>query len=143
MHQPLHCGTIFNSTFPNGDKGGNDFYVKPGARGVRLHSVWDGLLGTSGKLQTHLNSAIRIETDYPRESLRELKKAKTPKDWSLESRRVAIEKAYLQGELKGSPYANDAPAMPEGYTKEAKAVAERRAALAGYRLADEIEKCLK
>ena len=51
-HQPLHCGTLFNSAFPNVDKGGNDFYVKPGARGVRLHSVWDGLLGTSGKLQT-------------------------------------------------------------------------------------------
>jgi hypothetical protein len=117
--------------------------VKPGARGVRLHSVWDGLLGTSGKPQTHLNYAIRIEADYPKKSLSELEKAKTPKDWSLESRGVAIEKAYLHGELKGTPYANGAPALPEGYTKEAKAVAERRAALAGYRLAEEVEKCLK
>jgi len=90
-----------------------------------------------------LNYAIRIEADYPKKSLPELKKAKTPKDWSLESRGVAIEKAYLHGELKGSPYANDAPALPEGYTKEAKVVAERQAALAGYRLAEEIEKFLK
>lgn len=31
----------------------------------------------------------------------ELKKAKTPKEWSLESRGIAVEKAYLHGELKG------------------------------------------
>jgi hypothetical protein len=90
-----------------------------------------------------LNYAIRLEADYPKKSLPELKEAKTPREWSLESRGLAIEKAYLNGKLKGSSYANDAPALPEGYTKEAKAVAERRAALAGYRLAEEIEKCLQ
>jgi hypothetical protein len=142
-HQPLHCASLFTDTQPNGDKGGNDFYVKPAVRGIRLHSLWDGLLGTSGKPQTHLNDAIRIEADFPKNSLPELKKAKTPKDWSLESRNLAIEKAYLHGELKGSTSPEDAPALPEGYTKDAKTVAERQAALAGYRLAAEIEHCLK
>src|ERR1019366_8631552 len=33
--------------------------------------------------------------------------------------------------------------LPEGYTKAAKVVAEKQAALAGYRLADEIEKWVK
>ena len=108
-----------------------------------MHSLWDGLLGTSGKASTHLNYALQIETEYPRKSLPELTQATSPKDWSLEGRAVAVEKAYFHGELKGGTSADDAPALPEGYTKEAKAVAERRAALAGYRLADEIQNILK
>jgi hypothetical protein len=121
----------------------NGFFIKPGARGIPLHSFWDGLLGTSGKPQSHLNYAIMIEHEHPRRSLPELKKAKTPKDWSLESRSVAIEKAYLHGELKGGTSKETAQELPEGYTKAAKVVAERQAALAGYRLADEIEKRVK
>jgi hypothetical protein len=138
MHQPLHCCSFVNDTYPQGDKGGNDFYVKPGSRGIRLHSLWDGLLGTSGKPLAHLNYAIQIESDHPRKSLQELTKDTTPKAWSLESRSVAVEKVYLRGELKGSTSADTAPTLPEGYTKAAKSVAEHQAALAGYRLADEI-----
>jgi hypothetical protein len=61
----------------------------------------------------------------------------------LESRILAIEKAYLNGQLKGSEDEDHAPTLPEGYAKAAKAVAERQAALAGYRLADKIAKCLE
>ena len=143
LHQPLHCCSFVNETYPHGDKGGNDFYVKPGERGISLHSFWDGLLGTSGKAQAHLNYAIQIETEHPRKSLKELKKHKTPKEWSLEGRELAVEKAYLRGELKGSTNRDAAPELPEGYPKAAKAVAEKQAALAGYRLADELEKYLR
>lgn len=41
-----------------------------------------------------------------------------------------------------SRYETDAPALPANYTKQAKAVAEKQGALAGYRLADEIQKYL-
>jgi len=37
----------------------------------------------------------------------------------------------------------DEPALPEGYAKEAKMVAEKQAALSGYRLADEIQKWVR
>ena len=70
----------------------------------------------------------------------ELKKATTPKAWSLESRGIAIDKAYLHGELKGGTSKDAAEDLPEGYTKAAKVVAEKQAALAGYRLADELQK---
>jgi hypothetical protein len=143
IHQPLHCASLFNDTYPTGDKGGNDFYVKPGARGIKLHAFWDDLLGTSSKPQTHLNYAIEIESNHPRSLLKELKKAKTPRKWSLESRFVAIEKVYRRGEVKGSTTAETAPSLPESYIKDAKAIAERQAALAGYRLADEIQKCVR
>jgi hypothetical protein len=142
-HMPLHCCSFFTSEYPSGDKGGNLFFIKPAARGIPLHSFWDGLLGTSGRPQSHLNYAIMIEHEHPRKSLPELKKAKTPKDWSLESRGVAISKAYLHGELKGGTSTETAQELPEGYTKEAKMAAEKQAALAGYRLADEIEKWVR
>jgi hypothetical protein len=142
-HMPLHCCSLFTSEYPTGDKGGNSFFIKPGTRGISLHSFWDGLLGTSGKPQAHLNYAIMIEHEHPRKSLPELKKAKTPKDWSLESRGIAVEKAYLYGELKGGTDRDAAVELPEGYTKAAKVVAEKQAVLAGYRLADAILKWVK
>jgi hypothetical protein len=84
-----------------------------------------------------------IEHNHPRKSLLELEKAKTLKDWSLESRGLAVEKAYLYGELKGGTDRETAQELPEGYTKAAKVVAEKQAALAGYRLADGIEKWVR
>jgi hypothetical protein len=143
VHQPLHCSSWFDREHPNGDKGGNDFFIKPGARGISLHSFWDGLLGTSGSPRSHVNYAIAIGSEHRRKSLKELKKARTPREWSLQCRAAAIESVYLGGELQGSLSREDAPDLPEGYTKEAKAVGERQAALAGYRLADEIRKWVK
>ncbi|MEY2428597.1 MAG: hypothetical protein QOJ40_1482, partial [Verrucomicrobiota bacterium] len=142
LHQPLHCSTLRNEKFPEGDKGGNDFFIKPAEQGIRLHSFWDGLLGTRSHPQSEVNEAIRLVNEYPRKSLPELKRG-TPKKWSLDSRSLAIEKAYLHGELKGSTHPDNAPPLPQGYTKESKAVAERQAALAGYRLADEVRKYLR
>jgi hypothetical protein len=143
IHQPLHCVSLFTVDYLNGDRGGNDFYVKPAQSGVRLHSIWDLLLGSSVNPRTQWNYAIELETEFPRPSLPELTAHPTPKEWSLESRELAIEKGYLHGALQGSMSADTAPALPAGYTKAAKAVAERQAALAGYRLANEIQQYLK
>ena len=142
-HQPLHCESLFTADYPEGDKGGNSFYVKPGQRVVGLHGIWDSLLGSSANPRTQYNYAIELQAQYPRTSLPELTSHTTPKDWSLESRELAIERGYLRGELKGSTSRDEAPELPAGYTKNAKVCAERQGALAGYRLADEIGKYLK
>ena len=143
IHQPLHCASLFTDAYPKGDRGGNDFFVRPAQRVVRLHGIWDGLLGTAANPQVQWRYAIEIEGEYPKTVLPELASHPTPKDWSLESRALAIQRGYLRGELKGGTNADSAPSLPDGYTKTAQTVAERQAALAGYRLADEIEKCLK
>ncbi len=143
LHQPLHCESLVNEVYPEGDKGGNSFYVRPATRGISLHSLWDGLLGTSGKPEAHLNDAVRLGAEHSRKSLKELGTGKTPEAWSLESRALAVEKAYLRGELKGSTSKDSARELPEGYTKAAKIVAEKQAALAGYRLADEVRSWVK
>jgi hypothetical protein len=141
LHQPLHCSALITETYPAGDKGGNDFYVKPASKGIKLHSLWDGLLGTRNHPQTQLNDAIRLAAAHPRQSLPELK-IRSPKEWSLEARLLAIEKGYLHGQLKGSTEALNAPELPDNYTKEAKVIAEKQAALAGYRLANAITACV-
>ncbi len=143
IHMPLHCSSFFNDAYPKGDRGGNSYYIKPAVRGISLHSFWDGLLGTSGGPQAHLNYAIQLEQQYPEKSLKELRKARTPKKWSLESRGIAVEKAYLRGQLKGGTDRENGIDLPEGYTKAAKIVAEKQAAFAGYRLAEEIRKWLR
>ena len=44
--------------------------------------------------------------------------------------------AYRGGALAGSSDRADGPVLPDGYAAAAKAAAERRVVLAGYRLAD-------
>ena len=143
MHQPLHCESFFDAQFPNGDRGGNDFYVRLEQGGVRLHGIWDGLLGDAESPVIQWREALKLQADFPRASLPELRKHTTPKSWSLESREQAIEYGYLNGFLKGSTNSESAFPLPESYLPNAKAVAERRGALAGYRLADEIKEYLK
>jgi len=143
MHQPLHCASLFTASYPTGDRGANDFYVMPGQTGVRLHGIWDGLLGTSMNPRTQWNYATEIDAKYPRIALSELTTDTTPKSWSLESRQLAIEKGYLNGRLNGAKDKNEAPSLPADYLKNAKQVAVKQAALAGYRLADEIQTYLK
>jgi hypothetical protein len=142
LHQPLHCASLVSEAYPAGDKGGNDFYIKPASKGIRLHSFWDGLLGTRTNPGSQLNEAIRIRKEHPWIWLAELKR-KPAKEWSLESRALAVDRVYLGGKLKGSKTPDGAPALPKGYTKTAKKVAEKQAALAAHRLAEEIRNCLK
>jgi len=140
MHQPLHCATLVTTNYPapTGDKGGNAFFVRPGAKGVNLHSIWDQGLGSSVNPRVQYNAAIEISASHSRTNLEELSKDKTPESWSKESRAIAIEDGYLYGLLQGSRESADAPALPSDYTKNLKIIAEKQAALAGFRLADEI-----
>jgi hypothetical protein len=47
------------------------------------------------------------------------------------------------GSVRSSRSAEKAAELPDGYTKSAKTVAEKQAALAGYRLADELKQWLR
>jgi hypothetical protein len=102
IHQPLHCASLFTDAYPGGDRGGNEFFVMPPSRGIKLHSFWDGLLGTSAKMRPQVSYAIQLQREHPRRSLAELKTHHIPKQWSLESWQLAIQKVYWQGQLKGA-----------------------------------------
>ena len=145
IHQPLHCSTLVTTNYPApaGDRGGNEFYVRPAEAPVTLHSIWDRALGATVNVRAQYNYAIAICAVYSRTNLVELSRHKIPESWSIESRAIAIEDAYLRGSLKGSNEAADAPPLPDGYTKQMKMISERQAALAGYRLADEIKRYIR
>lgn len=152
VHQPLHCATLINSVYPapEGDHGGNGFFVKASGTSEpqKLHSLWDGLLGTgtvadAGLTRSALNDAIRLQALHPRATLPELQSHRSVKSWSKESRESAIHDAYLDGTLPPGENATHATILPTGYTRHAKEIAEQRVALAGYRLADEIRRTIR
>jgi len=133
---------LVNDTYPNGDRGGNDFYIRASADGrpLRLHGLWDGLFGRDDNSRIIHNEAIRLGTQFPQDALSELEET-TTHGWAMQSRALAIAHVYLEGNLEGRDRDNLAEAVvaPDGYTKKAKEVAERQITLAGYRLAQRLE----
>lgn len=140
VHQPLHVVARDTDAFPKGDRGGNDFAITPietwGDRPIKnLHALWDygcGLFrptmrplseGDAAKIR---DLAASIEKEFPYDQLAELN-AKLPKDWANESEVLAKIVVYNLPE-KGVP--------SKDYLDKGQAVAKRRIALAGYRLAD-------
>jgi S1/P1 Nuclease len=90
-----------------------------------------------------MNDAIRLQALHPRATLPELQTHRSVKSWSEESRQSAIHDAYLDGGLPSGGNATNATVLPPGYTRHAKEIAERRVALAGYRLSDEIRRMIR
>jgi hypothetical protein len=168
VHQPLHCGTLYiEDRFPRGDFGGNAIGFRFGENKVpeRLHTFWDGLLGvTTGKeigeiedSPKYTEEAYRLASlkaaavikAYPRADLKELTTGRDFKDWADESFELAGKVAYADGKIAEiavavppfpQPVPPTVPEEPAGYSAKAQVVADRRAALAGYRLADLIRR---
>jgi hypothetical protein len=134
-HQPLHAAGFFSRAFPESDRGGNNFFVQPpGRQPVNLHAYWDGALGSSKVLRTAVNRAIELRAAHPRESIPEVGTMDRTR-WLLESFELAKDQAYQGGRLPGGQEGSEISPLPAEYGQQVKAVCERRAALAGYRLA--------
>jgi len=136
MHQPLHCGSLFNSDYPNGDKGGNDFFVTPKDKGINLHKMWDDALGKGDKnnIISIVNQATKLIQSNKQLSKKSKKDTISPRQWSLESFVYAVEEVHLNGNLKGSINKENAPQLPEKYTKMLKKLSEKRCYQAGFRI---------
>ncbi|MCY1061466.1 S1/P1 nuclease [Nannocystis sp. SCPEA4] len=153
-HQPLHSVSLFSARhLPQGDLGGNVFFVvKPRPADptpVRLHAVWDDMLGTDPKLEAATKR--QIVAAFPRSRLKpELAEPADPLAveamvnlWLDESFRAADTSVYdanLRAALLAPLPTGATSALPVAldrrYLPAALPVARRRAALAGYRLAD-------
>lgn len=140
VHQPLHVASLYSAEYPRGDRGGNLFYIRVQAdRGViSLHQFWDDLIIGSNRFQDTRNRAteLRLRPQFQRSKLTELARSDF-ETWAVkESYLLASKQAYWNGDLAGSSLRTDAPVLPPEYVSNAKAVAERRIVLAGYRLAN-------
>mgnify|MGYP002780497965 CR=1 FL=1 len=146
VHQPLHTSTLFTTEWPKGDRGGTRFYVKPtaDAKTKNLHAVWDDLLLDSEKFDEVKKVAeeLRGRKEFAKAELKEVGTLKFETWVKDESLPLAIKVGYRDGKLPGSNAEFTAPVLPDDYLKEAKPVADRRAVLAGYRLAGVLKSVL-
>jgi hypothetical protein len=60
VHQPLNATARFNALNPHGDQGGNKAEVCSPGCGNKLHSYWDGLLGSGNSAQEAIKAAAKI-----------------------------------------------------------------------------------
>lgn len=144
VHQPLHAVALFSKTYPKGDRGGTLQYIRAraNAKPMSLHQLWDGLVIGSERFSTVKRDATSLKNNpnFVRSKLAELGD-RDPKVWAEnESAPLARKYAYLNGKLKTSKEESDtnAPILQDEYLIEAKAIAERRMALAAYRLVDHL-----
>ncbi|MFL5539777.1 MAG: S1/P1 nuclease [Longimicrobiaceae bacterium] len=129
IHQPLHAESHIPP--PGGDRGGNDF-----SQIFNLHSFWDQLIFRSRGDSLQAGYIDRIAADlmqrFPRASLASELKPGQFAAWADEGYEISKREAYMDG---AHPLArNQSPTV--AYHARAVRIAERRIALAGYRLAD-------
>jgi hypothetical protein len=131
VHQPLHAVSRISAQHPQGDQGGNLFYVSSGARRIdttNLHSVWDkgcDLLLVSNDDEVK-SLSTKIQADYPQSDAKLHTDDLAPQDWANESFSLAKSFVYSTPE---------AQAISQEYKQSCQQYSEQRLALAGYRLA--------
>ena len=137
VHQPLHCATRVSSAEPGGDSGGNKVKLCSGCP-LELHGFWDDLPGTAATVQAAIGPAIKAAKKLP--AADPILAAKSDeKDWIAESFQAAQDTVYQPPVMDG-----DGPfTLTSAYKKAAQALARRRIALAGARLANLLNSELK
>lgn len=140
-HQPLHNSARMTAEDPEGDRGGNNFRLAGLYPFNNLHAYWDALVGPAFPWLPAYDSeadyvggiAQQIARRWPRERMERRLLPGQIERWSEEGLRVAQRTAY---NLRRNE------AAPPGYRRAAWAAAEPRIALAGYRLADLLNRSL-
>jgi hypothetical protein len=154
LHQPLHAAALFTKDAPAGDEGGNVAYIPWRGRAEKLHFLWDGVVGwdefSSPMLSAYGMVDLMVREFQRRHKVTDEERAvKKVNDWAAESRDLADKEAYS---FKGTALpitfhfnshmhlkAADLKPLPPGYAERARQIAEKRVALAGLRLADQLK----
>lgn len=136
IHQPSHCITLYNTQFPQGDRGGTRFKIKHD-KYSSLHNLFDAAFGLGDRMperpmseedRVYLdNLASFLKQHYPRYSFNDLSEQNID-NWRQSTYEIG---AYF-GYANISP--NEAPT--DQFMEEGKEITGRQLALAGYRLAD-------
>jgi len=136
-HQPLHAVSLFTTQFPEGDRGGNLFFIRPDPSNPttqNLHAYWDNILLTDDRYDPARDLATKIENAQEREPRKASAEPHFEK-WAHQSFDLAVSAVYRKGKLKISTDKNAGTPLPPDYHAAAERIATRRVALAGYRLA--------
>ncbi|MBS1227162.1 MAG: hypothetical protein H6R17_439 [Proteobacteria bacterium] len=126
-HQPLHTSVRIDAQGKQDRLGTalsvrNPFAARPGL--TTLHAYWDDLPGPGGLRGERLDDDCRtLASAYPRPA------PSTPEQWLDEGWQIARRNGYPPGD-------ESVPTISEQFNEDAKEIAKRRVAQAGYRLAD-------
>ncbi len=133
---PLHTTALVDANFPDGDEGGNKFWVRvtPTSESIRLHAFWDGMLLGADDYTSVRNLAIQGRNTIRRSQLPQLCGSSIGA-WARESFQLAQDSAYRSHTLQAGT-SQDGAVLPGDYAATVKPIAARQVALAGYRLAD-------
>jgi hypothetical protein len=133
LHQPLHCCTRVSNLDKRGDSGGNNVIVGS----IKLHQIWDDLLGTGSEEKIPLK-VIKVAKKLPTADALRAADSKE-KDWVQEGFQMAQTNVYVSPIDSG-----DGPFELTGdYKTNAKDLARQQVALAGARLANFLRDNLK
>jgi hypothetical protein len=136
LHQPLHCAQLFSPNYPKGDAGGNAFKLKfAEGQPENLHWYWDAsvIVGDAATATPTATFAVvdtlsrALEQETPAEATPVL----DPMGWVREGAALADSVVYT---LPEGTEANRTEVTP-AYATATRALARKRMALAGYRLA--------
>lgn len=137
-HQPLHTVSLFSAEFPEGDRGGNLFFIRPDPSKPatqNLHAYWDGILSSDDRYDPARMLAAKIERSQGRVTSKKSVESQFER-WTHQSFDLAVSSVYRKGKLKISTDKNAGTPLPRDYHSSAERVAERQVALAGARLED-------
>ncbi|MCA9796667.1 MAG: S1/P1 nuclease [Candidatus Eremiobacteraeota bacterium] len=131
IHQPLHATSRFAPETPDGDRGGNDYLVhlRPDDEGIKLHSYWDaaGGLYLDGANRSRVVSLARdFRDELPRVDSEVA--VVDPRAWADESHDLATDVVYKD--------LHPGDVLSNEYISRARQTSKKRMTLAGYRLAD-------
>jgi hypothetical protein len=136
IHQPLHAVARFSKAIPDGDRGGNGVRISlPSGRMGDLHSYWDGAIGSGNDPAAIEKLADGLIAAYPRAMFAADLKRDQIEDWAKESVDLCLKVVYRDLDPNIKEFAD----RPVAYDADATKAARRRAALAGYRLAEELK----
>lgn len=140
IHQPLHTTARDSNAFPRGDRGGNDFKLGRDASPGNLHALWDGGAGLFPAIDRPLNALTRQLIDVQAKTISALVPEPSAEDlnkpvdeWADEGSRLSQRFVYQTPEGKPPTAA---------YLAAARTYCAQEAGLAGYRLADLLNRLL-
>jgi hypothetical protein len=154
LHEPLHCASMVSDNHPTWDGlGGNYKVLDPRNNNAEtdLHRFWDGVIGVESSYENFARLADQISSnpDCKATTMPDYRRDKTPYSWVEEGLRIVENFAYAPERLhyahvedlrSGKISKSQIPALKADYIREAEKIAQRRVALAGQRLADELKR---
>lgn len=139
IHQPLHASTLYSSSYPNSDFGGNSFKLTYSQNPdvTNLHALWDACVDQYGSIWAPMNQteeqtiqsiAASLTQAFPRDALAARLAKKDVQSWVDES--YVISKTQVYADIKP----NTTPS--QDYIDSRRKIINEQLAVAGYRLAD-------